>query len=85
MPYSIEISPMATRDLKKLPRAAQEIIGRTIDSLAVNPRPDGCVKMIDRHNMWRVRTGEFRILYTIQDDRLVVVVIKIGNRREIYR
>ncbi|MEO5331450.1 MAG: type II toxin-antitoxin system RelE/ParE family toxin [Magnetococcus sp. YQC-5] len=85
MVYSIELSKLADRELRKLPRAIQEELGRIIDSLAFNPRPAGCLKMKGQNNIWRIRTGDFRILYTIKEDQLVIIVARIGNRREVYR
>ncbi|MBF0179619.1 MAG: type II toxin-antitoxin system RelE/ParE family toxin [Magnetococcales bacterium] len=85
MPYSIEISNTAYRDLKKLPKMVRDSIGKVIDSLAFHPRPDGCVKMAAMQDMWRIRVGDYRIIYSIQDDRLVVLIVKIGHRREVYR
>jgi mRNA interferase RelE/StbE len=56
-----------------------------IDSLAANPRPQGVEKMKGEKNLYRVRTGDYRILYTIEDRKLIVLVVKIGNRRDVYR
>ncbi len=60
-------------------------IGEAVDALAHNPRPPGCVKLSGDDNAWRVRVGDFRILYEIHDERLIVLVIRIANRREAYR
>jgi mRNA interferase RelE/StbE len=56
-----------------------------IDALAVNPRPPGCVKLAGEEIVWRVRVGSYRILYEIHEGRLVVLVIRIAHRREVYR
>ena len=56
-----------------------------IDRLAVEPRPRGVVKLVGTANGYRVRVGDYRIVYEVHDDRLVVVVIRVGDRREIYR
>ncbi len=60
-------------------------IGQKIDLLAENPRPPGCEKLSGTENRWRVRVGDYRIIYEVYDNRLVVLVIRIGHRREIYR
>ncbi|MEO5960841.1 MAG: type II toxin-antitoxin system RelE/ParE family toxin [Opitutaceae bacterium] len=60
-------------------------IGRAIDALPSNPRPNGCVKLSGEDRVWRVRVGDYRILYEIRDERLVVLVIRIANRREACR
>lgn len=56
-----------------------------IDVLAVNPRPPGCAKLAGEENVWRVRVGDYRILYEIHEGRLLVLVIRIAHRREAYR
>jgi mRNA interferase RelE/StbE len=60
-------------------------IGARIDSLSKNPRPSGSEKLQGADGLYRVRQGDYRIIYTIKDATLVVVVITIGNRREVYR
>ncbi|HVU33556.1 MAG TPA: type II toxin-antitoxin system RelE/ParE family toxin [Opitutaceae bacterium] len=60
-------------------------IGATIDGLAISPRPPGCVKLAGEDVVWRVRVGDYRILYEIHDDRLVVLVVRIAKRSEAYR
>jgi len=60
-------------------------IANAIEALADVPRPPGCVKPAGESGVWRVRVGDFRILYEVHDDRLVVLVIRIANRREAYR
>jgi mRNA interferase RelE/StbE len=50
-----------------------------------NPRPPGCVKLSGTENLWRFRMGVYRIIYTIQDDRLLVTVVRVGHRRDVYR
>lgn len=56
-----------------------------IDALTANPRPPGCVKLAGDESVWRVRVGSYRILYEIHEGRLVVLVIRIAHRREVYR
>ena len=60
-------------------------VAQVIDALALVPRPAGCIMLTGEKNVWRVRVGDHRILYEIHDDRLVVLVIRIANRREVYR
>jgi mRNA interferase RelE/StbE len=55
------------------------------DALASNPRPHGVKKLQGDENLWRIRVGAYRIVYEIHDDRLVVLVIRIGDRKDIYR
>lgn len=83
--YSIQILPGAERALAALEKPLRLRIAARIDALATNPRPPGIKKLHDQDNAWRLRVGEYRVIYEIQDRRLVVVVVKVGHRREIYR
>lgn len=82
--YAVELLPSAARTLRKLDRAAQVRLARRIDRLSASPRVDA-VKLRGTDDVWRVRVGDYRILYRIEDDRLMVLVIKIAHRREAYR
>jgi mRNA interferase RelE/StbE len=84
MPYTIIFKPRARRDLEKLPIATRDRIAVAIDQLGSQPRPPGCKKLAGADNLWRIRVGDFRIVYQIYDDRLIVLVVRIGHRREIY-
>lgn len=83
--YRIFFKPRARRDLNKLPIATGERIARAIDALAFQPSPPGCKKLADSDGLWRIRVGEHRVIYQIQDDRLIVLVARIGDRKDIYR
>lgn len=83
--YAILFRPAARRALAKLPNADQVRLDKHILSLADDPRPPGCVKLSGQDNLWRVRAGVYRIIYQIEDDRLIVTVIHIAHRREVYR
>lgn len=85
MAYAIEFSRRANRQLEALPRQAQQQIQRRIDALADDPRPRGTVKMGGREGQYRIRTGDYRVIYQVKDDVLLVLVIDIGNRKDIYR
>ena len=85
MPYRVEWKPSAARAFRKLPRQAQDRIRPRVDALATNPRPEGVKKLEDDDNAWRIRVGEFRILYEIHDVVLVVMVLRVAHRREVYR
>lgn len=85
MAYRIELKPSAAKALSNLPRSLQRRIAAKIDSLAMTPRPPGVKQLSGPERLYRVRSGEYRILYQIQDDVLVVLVIRIGHRREVYR
>lgn len=83
--YVIEFSSKADRQLRKTPRFAQKRLGAAIDSLSVNPLLGTARQPHDRQDLWRIRVGAYRIVYTIQDDRLVVLVVALGHRRDVYR
>lgn len=84
MPYRIEVRPAAARQLRKLdPQTARRIQG-VIALLADDPRPPASRPLTGRP-AWRVRVGDYRVIYTIEDDRLVIVVIAIGRGRDVYR
>lgn len=85
MSYSIELTPQASRQFKKLPRDARQRVGRCIDQLAGEPRPADCEKIAGQDGFYRVRAGDYRVVYQVHDDRLVVLVALIGDRRDIYR
>ncbi len=85
MPYTITIKASARRSLAKLPKDVGERIARAIDSLAYQPRPSGCKKMEAEDDLWRIRVGDNRIVYQIHDDVVLVLVVRIGHRRDIYR
>jgi mRNA interferase RelE/StbE len=84
--YTIEILPTARKELLSLPGAVQKRIGKKIDSLKDNPRPAG-IKALkgQRGDFYRLRVKDYRIPYEIRDKVLLVIVIKVGHRREAYR
>lgn len=83
MTYRIQVLPSAVRAIKKLPPQAKRRIQAVIELLADEPRPPAAKKLTARPE-WRVRTGDYRVLYRIQDDVLTVVVVHAGHRREVY-
>lgn len=84
MPYSVIVKPSAARELRKIPCQAQAAIVSAIDSLAANPRPHGYEKLTDRKG-FKFRVGNYRIVYDIQDKQLVIEVLKVADRKEVYR
>ncbi len=82
--YKIRISSSAERQLKKLPSNVQIKISRAILGLASNPYPAGCKKLAGYQDIWRIRIGEYRVLYSIDRNIVTVIVLKIGHRKEIY-
>jgi mRNA interferase RelE/StbE len=85
MLYEIVVLPAARKALRKLDPTSRERIGAKIDRLARNPRPSGCKKLEGGDELYRIRVGDFRVIYRIEDEVLVVAVVTIGNRRDVYR
>jgi mRNA interferase RelE/StbE len=83
--YRIEVSATAERQIRKLPREDQLRVLRAIRPLATEPVPPGSRKLRGYDDVYRIRVGTYRILYRVEGRRLVIIILKIGNRREIYR
>ena len=83
--YAVQIARRAARTLAALPRGEQQRIRAAVDLLADQPRPPGATKLSGEKRAYRVRVGDYRIIYEIFDDRLIVQVVRIGHRRDIYR
>ena len=77
--------PAAIRDLGHLEAPVHERVTQKINTLADEPRPAGVEKLSGRDNRYRVRVGDYRILYEIHDHRVLVLVARVGHRREVYR
>ncbi len=84
MSYAVDIHTPAKKSLSRLPDHIQTRIARSMLSLTEIPRPTGVVKLSNR-DAWRIRVGDYRVIYTIDDARKQVVIYAIGHRREIYR
>jgi mRNA interferase RelE/StbE len=83
--YAVFFKPSAAATLAELPRKDQKLIGKRIDALAANPRPRGVEKLQGADELYRVRSGDYRIIYQIEDAVLKVLVMKIGQRGDVYR
>ena len=83
--YEIRFTRAAERGLASLPRPDQRRVDDAILGLAGDPHPPGSKKLRGAGDLYRMRVGDYRVLYTVEDDRLVVVVVDVGNRRDIYR
>ena len=82
--YRLLIKPSAGKEIEALPKQDRRRIVAKIASLSRDPRPPGCEKL-SGHDRYRLRQGNYRILYEIQDLALIVVVVKVGHRRDVYR
>ncbi len=85
MPYRIEFASAATREFSKLAKGLQQRIASKIDALASQPRPRGVEKLEGQERRYRLRVGDYRVIYEIQDKVLIVLIVRIGHRREVYR
>ena len=83
--YEIEISRTAERQLRRLPRADRVRVVQAMLALANNPFPRGARKLSGHDDVFRVRAGRYRILYSVAGRALVIAVLKIGHRRDVYR
>lgn len=82
--FSIELTTSARKALKKLTRKEQELVFAVLETLKENPTPPKSLKLTGRDG-YRIRVGDLRVIYTLQRGRLIVLVLDIGHRREIYR
>ena len=85
MAYSVEFTPLAARQIRKMSRDVQKRIIDRIEELQEDPRPHGVKKLTDLEALYRVGVGDYRIIYQIRDKALVVLIVKVGHRREVYR
>ncbi|GAA4470859.1 type II toxin-antitoxin system RelE/ParE family toxin [Rhodococcus olei] len=83
--YSVRIPRKVAKTIAALQRTEQRRIQAAIELLAENPRPPTCTAMVGYSNTYRVRVGAYRIVYEVRDGELVVIVIHVGHRREVYR
>jgi len=83
--YTIEYKKSVERELRKLTSTQLKGIVAKIHALATNPRPEGSVKLRGSSDFFRIRHADYRVIYQIQDEKLIILVIKVGHRREIYR
>lgn len=85
MTYRITLAPAAARQLRKLDPPARRRIQAALDLLAADPRPPAATRLVGGAGEWRVRTGAYRIVYEIEDEQVLVLLLRIGHRREIYK
>ncbi len=83
--YAVEWSREARKALADLDRTTARRIAAACGALANDPRPPGCLKMSGAADLWRVRVGQYRVVYAVEDDHLLVLVVRVAHRREVYR
>lgn len=85
MTYRIDVAPAALRQLRKLDPQARRKVQAAIELLAEEPRPPAAKMLVNSGGAWRVRVGDHRVVYNVEDGRLVVLVLAVAHRREVYR
>jgi mRNA interferase RelE/StbE len=83
--YQISIEPAAMRELKKLAPRIRQALSDAITALGTEPRPDGVRKLSGSKNSYRIRVSEYRVLYRVTDGELLVLVVKVGHRKDVYK
>ncbi len=82
--FQLSIKPAAEKQMDRLPAQVRQRVTKALDDLCLEPRPRGCVKLKGEDNVWRIRVGDYRIVYTIKDDELVVLVVRVAHRKDAY-
>lgn len=82
--YTVELKQSARKELERLPNAVIARIIAKLESLEENPRPSGCTKLKGGDAEYRIRVGEYRVVYVIDDRRVIVTVTRIRHRRDVY-
>jgi mRNA interferase RelE/StbE len=83
--YKLLIKPSAAKEIESAPKKDRLRIIKRIQELSSDPRPPGCEKLSGHDDKYRVRQGTYRIVYTISDVDLVICIVKVGHRKEVYR
>lgn len=83
--YKVDVGPKAGKFIRKQDKPIQQQIIRKLRELEKDPRPHDCKQLQGKTDLYRVRTGDYRIIYTIKDNQLLVLVVQIGHRRDVYR
>ncbi len=83
--YQIEWRPSTRKDLRRIAPSMVARIIQAVENLATTPFPPGSVKLTGSDTAWRIRIADYRVIYQVLNDRLVIEVVKVGHRRDIYR
>lgn len=84
MTFAVSLTPAAERQLRKFDPPAQRRIQGVLDLLATDPRPPKATRLVGGAGEWRVRTGDCRVIYEIRDQELLVLVLRVGHRLDVY-
>jgi mRNA interferase RelE/StbE len=83
--YTVKVAKAADRQIDALDGSVRPRVIRAIQALKEEPRPAGCKKLVGADDQWRIRVGAYRVVYTIDDGKLLVLVVRVRHRREVYR
>jgi mRNA interferase RelE/StbE len=83
--YTVDFTTGAAKEIRRLDQGVRKRILSSIAELGTDPRPKGGKKLAGEQNAWRIRIGDFRVLYEIQDNILTVTVVRVAHRREVYK
>lgn len=84
-PFAIEYDPKAIKELAKVDKQIIRRVIKAIDALSADPRPSGTRPLVGYPNLWRIRVGDYRVVYTIKDTELVVLALRVAHRSNVYR
>ncbi len=84
-PYAVRYDPRAAKELSKLDKPVVRRLVNAVDALALEPRPQGARALVGYPGLWRIRVGDYRVVYTIEDDQLVVIALRVAHRSRVYR
>lgn len=83
--YSVGYESTARKELDKLDKQIARRVARAVSALGANPRPAGCRRLVGYDDLWRIRVGDYRVIYTIRDTELIVLALRIAHRSDVYR
>jgi mRNA interferase RelE/StbE len=84
-PYTVQYDPKALKELTKLDKPAARRIVKVVDALSVGRRPNGARPLVGYPDLWRIRVGGYRVIYTVKDAELMVLALRVAHRSKVYR
>jgi mRNA interferase RelE/StbE len=84
-PYVVQYDPRAMKELTRLDRPIALRVVKAVDRLGAQPRPQGARSLVGYPGLWRIRVGDYRVVYAIKDAELVVLVLRVAHRKDVYR
>lgn len=85
MTYEVTFTTAAAKQISRLPQSTRQRILDVIESLGTDPRPPGSTKLVGERTAWRVRIGDYRVIYDLVESELTIIVVRAGHRRDVYR